>query len=62
MIYHDRKTKPAHFARFLDSRSSPGLIIVAQDLDIGLAIEDLLLVWAASDAEEWRDKVGFIPL
>jgi hypothetical protein len=53
---------PAHFARFLDSRSSPGLIIVAQDLDIGLAIEDLLLVWAASDAEEWRDKVGFIPL
>jgi Domain of unknown function (DUF5615) len=62
LISHDRKTMPAHFARFLDSQSSPGLIIVAQDLDIGLAIEDLLLVWAASDAEEWRDKVGFIPL
>jgi len=53
---------PAHFARFLDGRSSPGLIIVPQDLDIGLAIENLLLVWAASDAEEWTDKVGFLPL
>ena len=62
LISHDRKTIPAHFARFLDGRSSPGLIIVPQDLDIGLAIEDLLIVWAASDAEEWRDKVGFLTL
>src|ERR1035438_2302770 len=43
LISHDRKTMPAHFARFLDSRPSPGLIIVPQDLDIGLAIEDLLM-------------------
>jgi hypothetical protein len=62
LISHDRKTMPAHFARFLDDKSSPGLIIVPQDLDIGLAIEDLLIVWAASDAEEWRDKAGFLPL
>ena len=62
LISHDRKTMPAHFARFLDSRSSPGLIIVPQDLDIGLAIEDLLIVWAASNAEEWTDRLGFLPL
>jgi hypothetical protein len=62
LISHDRRTMPAHFARFLDSRSSPGLIIVPQDLDIGLAIEDLLFIWAASDSEEWVDKVGFLPL
>jgi hypothetical protein len=62
LVSHDRKTMPAHFARFLGSRSSPGLIIVPQDLDIGLAIEDLLVIWAASDAEEWRDKIGFLPL
>jgi len=53
---------PAHLARFLNSRSSPGLIIVPQDLDIGLAIEDLLLIWVASDAEEWKNGVGFLPL
>jgi hypothetical protein len=62
LISHDRKTMPAHFARFIDRRSSPGLIIVPQDLDIGFAIEDPLIVWAASDAEEWRYKIGFLPL
>jgi hypothetical protein len=62
LVSHDFRTMPAHFARFLEDRSSPGLIVVLQELDIGLAIEDLLIVWAASDGEEWRDKVGFLPL
>jgi hypothetical protein len=35
LISHDRQTMLAHFARFLTRRSSPGLIIVSQDLDIG---------------------------
>jgi hypothetical protein len=46
LVSHDRKTMPGHFARFWETRSSPGIIIVSQDLDIGAAIEDLLLVWA----------------
>jgi hypothetical protein len=62
LISHDRKMMPAHFARFIDIRSGSGLIIVPLDLDIGFAIEDLPIVWAASDAEEWRDKIGFLPL
>jgi len=62
VVSHDRKTMPAHFARFLIGRSSPGLIIVPQDVEIGDAIDDLLLIWAATEAEEWRDKVGFLPL
>jgi hypothetical protein len=53
---------PAHFARFLESRSSRGVIIVAQDLDVGAAVEDLLLIWAASEADEWRDQLGFVPV
>ncbi len=62
LISHDRKTIPRHLARFLESRSSPGVIIVSQDLDIGAAIDDLLIIWAASDAEEWRNQLGFVPL
>jgi hypothetical protein len=42
--------------------SSPGLIIVSQDFDIGAASEDLLLLWAATDAAEWVDRIGFVPL
>jgi hypothetical protein len=62
LVSHDRKTMPVHFSRFLSNRSSPGLIIVPQDLDIGTAIDDLLLVWATTEAEEWLDKIGYLPL
>ena len=62
LVSHDRKTMPGHFARFRERRSSPGLIIVSQELDIGAAIEDLLLIWLATDAEEWVDQLGFVPV
>jgi Domain of unknown function (DUF5615) len=62
LISHDRKTMPAHFVRFRDTQSSPGLILVSQDLDIGAAIDDLLLIWLATDADEWVGKLGFVPL
>jgi hypothetical protein len=62
LISHDRRTMPAHFERFREERSSPGVIIVSQDLDIGIAIEDLLLIWAATDAEEWVEQIGFVPV
>ena len=62
LISHDRKTMPGHFMRFRESRSSPGLIIVPQELDIGAAIEDLVLIWVATDAEEWVGHLGFLPI
>jgi hypothetical protein len=52
---------PGHFMRFRETQSNPGLIIVSQD-DIGAAIEDLLLTWLATDAEEWVEQVGFVPV
>jgi hypothetical protein len=62
LISHDRKTMPGHLVRFVERPSGPGVIIVSQDLDVGAAIEDLLIIWAASDAEEWRNQLGFVPL
>ena len=62
LVSHDRKTMPAYFARFCSERSSPGIIIVSQDLGIGAAIEDLLLIWATTDAEEWAGNIGFVPV
>jgi predicted nuclease of predicted toxin-antitoxin system len=62
LISHDRGTMAAHFSRFTATQSSPGLILVSQEIDIGAAIEDLLLISAASTLEEWRDKIGFVPL
>jgi hypothetical protein len=62
LISPDRRTMPGHFTRFRESHSSPGLMVVSQALDIGVASEELLLIWAATDAAEWVDRLGFVPL
>lgn len=62
LLSHDRRTMPAHLTQFLQRHSSPGVIIVPQSLDIGAAIEDLLVIWAASAMEEWTNQLGFLPL
>lgn len=62
LVSHDRKTMPGHVVRFRETQSSPGLIIVSQDSYIGAAIEDLLLIWLATDAEGWLEQLGFAPV
>jgi hypothetical protein len=62
VLSHDRRTMPAHFDRFVERHESPGLLVLSQDLDTGDAIEELLVIWAASEAEEWRNQRRFLPL
>jgi hypothetical protein len=53
---------PEHFAAFVISQDSPGVFILAQDIPISLAVEELLTVWEASEAEEWGNVLQWIPL
>jgi len=46
----------------VEEGGSPGLILLPQDLDIGSAIEDIVLIWAASDTADWRDQVAYLPI
>ena len=62
LVSHYRNTMPADFARFIQDRSSPGLILVEQSLDIGAEVVDLLLTSDATDAKERHDQIGFLPL
>ena len=62
LVTHDRRTMPAHFRRFTARRTSPGIIIVSRNTSLAAAIEELLLIWAASEPEEWRNRLLFIPL
>ncbi len=52
-----------HFCeRLAAGKSAPGLFIVPQQpAAIGDIIEWLVLVWTASQAEEWRDQVVYLP-
>lgn len=71
LVSHDFRTMPAEFARFLASGMergtgygvvSPGVFIVPQSMAMSAAIEMLLMIWAASDATEWYERVVRLPL
>ena len=62
LISHDRRTMTRYFLeRLAAGKSSPGLFIAPQRHAIGEIVESLLLVWSASQAEEWRDRIVYLP-
>lgn len=61
LVSHDRRTMPRAFGDFLRTSESPGLLIVSQRTDLLTAIDELLLVWMSSEAEEWINRLGTIP-
>ena len=61
VVSHDRETLPAHFSRFIAESTSAGVLILSQNLPIREAIELILLVWSASQAEEWSNRIGYLP-
>lgn len=63
LISHDLRTIPAQaYARVRRELSMAGVFMVKQSDRIGPAIEDLFLLWSASEAEEWRGRVIHLPL
>ena len=63
VVSHDISTM-AHYAyeRVKRWQPMPGLFEVHPDLPIGQAIEDLVLIAAASLPGEWEGQVRFLPL
>jgi hypothetical protein len=61
LVSHDVSTMPEHFARFIQTRSSPGLILISQELSYHHAIEGLLRLWATTEAEDWQNVLSFLP-
>jgi hypothetical protein len=58
LVTSDLKTMPRHFGDFLNAGgSSAGVFLVKQRTPVADVIEALLLVWAASDADEWKNRI-----
>jgi hypothetical protein len=53
---------PSHFADFISQNTSAGLIVIPQRLPLNVAAEDLILIWAATEAEEWLNRIQSLPL
>lgn len=66
LLSHDKRTMPDHFYNFLaqlvPGEHSPGVMLVPQELAIGPAIDAMLVIWACSSHEEWRDLLIRLPL
>lgn len=53
---------PIHFAHFAAGAASPGVVLLREAIPIATAIEELMLIWSASEAEEWIGRLVWIPL
>jgi hypothetical protein len=62
LVSHDSRTMPGHFAEFISNRTSTGVVIASQRLGIAVVVEELLLIWSASDADEWVNRITHLPL
>jgi len=63
IILHDVNTMPAAaYARIHAGTPVAGLFMVKQSDPVGMLIADLILIWSASEAKEWHNTVGFLPL
>ena len=62
LVTHDRNTMPGHLRNFIRQQSSPGIIVVPQRMPVRLVAEDLLLMWAASEPEGWRNLIVYLPI
>ncbi len=53
---------PAHFRAFRNAgMDSSGVFLIPQSLDVGIAIEELLFIWLASEAWEWVNQLVWLP-
>jgi hypothetical protein len=57
LVTHDAKTMPRHFAEFVRSHDSAGVVVVPQHLPVSTVVEEVLLIAAATSAEVRQDAL-----
>jgi hypothetical protein len=63
VVSHDVNTMPrAAYALMRSGQKMSGLLMVKQSDPVGPIIACLVLIWSASEAEEWENQVCFLPL
>jgi predicted nuclease of predicted toxin-antitoxin system len=62
VLSHDVNTmSAAAFSRIKNRQPMCGLLLAHQTSHLGPIIDNLLLIWSASELEEWHDRVFFLP-
>ena len=62
LVSRNRSTMPMHLKEHIaKKRHVPGILIIRKGILMGKLIEDLLLIWGASEPEEYRDQIVYLP-
>ena len=63
LVTYDRNTMTRYYIRRMAAgEPCSGLFVVPQCAAVGEVIESLVVIWAASQAEEWHDRIAYLPL
>ncbi len=61
LLTADVRTMPGHFADFIRSADSPGLLLVPPGRSVGEIIEAVITCWLSWDAKDLRNQVRWLP-
>jgi hypothetical protein len=62
LITQDKTTMPGHVAAHLAAgRHTWGVFLLRRGFSMQRHVESLVLLWSASEAEEWRDVLDWVP-
>ncbi len=63
VVTKDRSTMPSHIREHMSRRKEfAGLLWLRPQIGIGQIVEELHLIWAASEMEDYRGQAIYIPL
>jgi Domain of unknown function (DUF5615) len=57
LVTQDLRSMPTHFGEFIETEDVPGIFMISQKISIRRAIDELILIWAASEAEEHINSI-----
>jgi hypothetical protein len=53
---------PTHFADFITSETPPDVFIVQRRTELVIVLEELIMMWVASEAKDYISLILTIPL
>jgi predicted nuclease of predicted toxin-antitoxin system len=67
LVSHDLRTMREHFAQFINTKTCAGVILIPQKIVFqrelfNQAVDELILIWEASEAEEYLNRILIIPM
>jgi hypothetical protein len=63
LVTNNRASMPGHLRDHLDAgHEIPGIFTLNPDMSMGEMVEELILIWGASDSDEYSNFLLYLPL